>query len=114
MSEKRLLLLYISLVRSQLMYSSPVWRPHLLKDIYFLKGVQRRATKYLLNDYKSDYKSRLIALDLLPLMYVFELNDIMFCVKNLISPIRNFDITEFVHFSKGCTRSSAATRMCHS
>ena len=35
----------------------------------FLKCVQRCATKYMLNDFRSDYKSRLIALGLLPLMY---------------------------------------------
>ena len=82
--EKRLL--YISLVHSQVFYCSVIWRPHLLKDIILLENVQRRTTKYILNDYRSDYKSRLIALGLLPLMYIFELNDILFCIKNLKSP----------------------------
>ena len=58
-------LLYISLVRSQLIYCSPIWRPHLLKDVILLESVQRRATKYLLNDYRSDYTS----LDWLPWAY---------------------------------------------
>ena len=67
--------LYLSLVRSQL------WRPRLLKDITQLERVQRRATKYIVQDRNQDYKSRLIALQLLPLMYWFELLDIMFLVK---------------------------------
>ena len=58
-----------------------------------LKGggerIQRRATKFILNDYVSDYKIRLSILDLLPL---FELNDILFCVNILKSPTRGFNI----------------------
>ena len=49
--------LYLSLVRSQLMYCSQLWRPNLIKDIHSLERVQRRATKYILNDYSSDYKT---------------------------------------------------------
>ncbi len=78
-----------------------------------LEGVQRRATKYILNDFTSDYKERLQALGLLPLMYILEMNDIMLCVKSLTSPTRDFNILEFVHFSKGGTRSSTAKRMSH-
>lgn len=63
--------LYLSLVRAQLTYCSPVRRPHLLIDI---KKLQRRATKFILNDYVSDYRARLIKLDLLPLMMVYEIN----------------------------------------
>jgi len=44
------------------MYCSPVWRPHLMKDINNLELLQRRATKYILNDYASDYKTRLVKL----------------------------------------------------
>ena len=106
-------LLYISLVRSQFTYCSQLWRPYLLKDVELLEGVQRRATKYLLNDFKSDYKSRLVALGLMPLMYFLELNDIMFCVKSLKSPSRDFNIYDHVHFSKCGTRSSAAMKMSH-
>jgi len=76
--------LYVSLNRSQLMYCSPVWRPHLIKDITKLEQLQHRATKYILPDYNSDYKSRLTNLNLLPVMYVFELSDIkMFFIKNI-------------------------------
>ena len=57
--------LYLSLVQSQLSYCCTIWCPHLLKDI---ENVQCRATKWILNDYTSDYKSRLIELHMLPLM----------------------------------------------
>ena len=72
--------LYISLVRSKLLYCSSLWRPHLLEDIELLKKVQRRATKFILNDYTSDYKTRL---GMLPLMYIYEIADILFFIKSL-------------------------------
>ena len=49
--------LYIILIRSQITYCSPVWRPHCIKDISLLESVQRKATKWILNDYVSDYKT---------------------------------------------------------
>ena len=72
---------YISLVRSHLLYCSLIWRPHKIKDILFLERVQRRATKYILNDYTSSYKSRLTKLNLLPLMCIYELQDLTFYIK---------------------------------
>ena len=57
--------LYISLVRSQLMYCTQLWRPYLLKDIDNIERIQRRATKFILRDYASGYRSRLIKLKLL-------------------------------------------------
>ena len=75
--------LYISLVRSNFSYCSQLWRPRLKKDILMLEKVQRRATKFILNDYTSSYKDRLTNLSLLPLMYWFELNDVMYLVNLL-------------------------------
>ena len=40
--------LYLTLVRSWLTYCSPIWRPHLLRDISALEKLQRRAIKYIL------------------------------------------------------------------
>ena len=71
-------ILYITLIRSQLTYCSQKWRPHFLKDIATLERIQRRATKFILNDFSSDYRSHLVTLRLLPLMMQLELNDIMF------------------------------------
>ena len=44
-------LLYLSLVHPKLIYCSCVWPPHLIKDIVSLEKVQRRATKFILNDF---------------------------------------------------------------
>ena len=50
------------------------------KIIHFvtIEKVQRRATKFILADYSSDcnYKTRLLRLGILPLMYILDLYDI--------------------------------------
>ena len=66
------------------------------QDIYKLEKVQRRATKFILNDYKYSYKSRLLSLNLLPLMYFLELQDILFFVKCIKEPSDNFNIYDYV------------------
>ena len=62
---------------------------HILNSI---ERVQRRATKFILNDYKSDYKSRL---------------------NSLKSPSKTFDTSEYIKFSTHKTRSSSCSRMVH-
>ena len=42
--------LYISLIRSQLLYCSQIWHPYLLCDIAALEQLQCRSTKFILND----------------------------------------------------------------
>ena len=105
--------LYISLVRSQLTYCSQVWRPNLMKDILTIETVQRRATKFILNDFSSDYRQRLISLELLPLMMEFELSDILFFVKSHKKPTPAFNILDYVSFSLCPTRSSTHHKMVH-
>ncbi len=63
------------------MYCSPIWRTYLIKDITALENIQRRATKFILNDFFSDYKTRLISLHILPLIMQLELNDLHFFLK---------------------------------
>ena len=106
-------MLYISLVRSKLTYCSQLWRPQYIQDIVLLENIQHRATKYILNDYASSYRSRLIHLSLLPLMYIYELNDIMFFIKSLKRPTISFKITNYVSFSSGTTRSSINCKLVH-
>ena len=58
-------ILYLSLVKCKLTYCSPVWRPMFLKDVRSIENIQRCATKYILNDYSSCYRSRLKELHIL-------------------------------------------------
>ena len=44
---------------------------------------QIRANKYVLNDFTSDYKFCLLKLQLLPVMYKFDLSDIIFPKKSV-------------------------------
>ena len=83
--------LYTTLVCSQLTYCTQLWRPYSMKDILNIERVQWHATKYVLNDYVSDYKTRLLKLKLLPPIF-FELQDIMFIVRSLKFPTNNFNM----------------------
>ncbi len=100
--------LYLSLVRSQLSYCSQLWRPRLIKDIILLENIQGRASKYILNNFVIDYKSLLILLNVLPLMYHLELLDLLFVLKCLKDPPDNFDIFNYISYSFGPTRSSTS------
>jgi len=79
----------------------------LLKDIKLLENVQRRATKFILSDYHSDYKSRLIQIGILPLMYIYEIADILFFIKSIKHPSDKFDVLNYVHFSTISTRPAS-------
>ena len=106
--------LYISLVRSIISYCSPVWRPQLKKDIIPLEKLQRRASKFILNDFTSNYRERLLSLRLLPLMMLFELNDIMFFIRCLKQPSSCLDIGSFVKFSSSVgLRSATHNKIIH-
>ena len=101
------------MVRSQLTYCSQIWRPHLIKDILSIEKIQRRATKFILNDFSSDYKSRLVSLGLLPLMFLYELFDILFFLKCLKFPESSFVVESYVTFSSLPTRSGSNTKLVH-
>ena len=105
--------LYVSLVRSKLLYCSPIWRPHLLSDIKALESVQRRATKFILSNSEINYRLRLLHLKLLPLMMVLEMNDVLFFVKSLKEPTNHFDITKYVTFCSGRTRLASHLKLRH-
>ena len=68
-----------------------IWRLHLLTDIRALENVQRRTTKFILNDHLTDYHQRqindhltdyrqcLVSLNLLPLMMIYASQHTQFC-----------------------------------
>ena len=101
--------LYLSLVCSQISYCCQIWRPCFVKECSNLEKLQRRAMKFILSDYHSDYKSRLIALNLLLWM---ELQDILLFIKlKLVQfPPDNFSLLDYISFvssSRSCRSSSS-------
>ena len=83
-----------------------------MKDILTIERVQRRATKYILNDFTSCCKTRLLKLNLLPLMYVFELQDMLFAIKSIKLPTNQFNINNCIKFSHTTsTRSGASNKL---
>ncbi len=107
--------LYTSLVRSQLMYCSPLWRPMLIKDIKKLESLQKRATKFILGPthYGLDYKQRLTKLKLLLLMYTLEIRDIMFIVSSIKVALVRFNILDYVEVTDSNTKSSDKLSLNH-
>ena len=100
--------LYISLVRSHLLYCSSIWRPNLVKDSSALEHLQRRASKYILNyPTDMDYKMRLLNLKLLPITLFLEVQDILLFVKLIFDPPDNFSISDYIIFLDSSSRSSS-------
>ena len=75
--------------------------------------MQRRATKY--SYFSSDNKSRLLRLNLLPLiiMYIYELNDILFFIKSCKLPSPHFNIHHYITFANSSTRFSEHSKLLH-
>ena len=78
-----------------------------------LERVQSRATKWILTDYTSDYKSRLLTLNMLSLMMTFEVYDISFFLKSLSSSSVAFDILNYVSFNFTVGTRSSGNKLQH-
>jgi len=78
-----------------------------------VERIQCEATKHILNDYESSYKSRLEQLHLLPLMYTYELNGVMFLVKCLKQPSDNLKIHHHITFATSSTRFGNSNKLVH-
>ena len=68
-----------------------------------VETVQRRATKFILNNLELDYKSRLVHLNLLQLMFWFKLADVLFTRLKI----------SYVPFSATNTRSASSITLLH-
>ena len=107
-----------------------VWSPHTKRNINNLEQVQRRATRFILGRDYSEHE-RLSKLNLLPLQYHREINDVVYffkCFKNIyklnifdyvlfrscIKPLRNVDnLTLDVPFSRtDVFKNSFFVRIC--
>uniref|UniRef100_A0A1X7V1D5 Reverse transcriptase domain-containing protein n=1 Tax=Amphimedon queenslandica TaxID=400682 RepID=A0A1X7V1D5_AMPQE len=88
--------------------------PYLINDIVVLERVQRRATKFIINDFTSDYKTRLRSLNLLPLMMTFEFQDLIFFINTIQTPDPSLNILDYVSNSTNTTRSGAGLKLRHS
>ena len=86
----------------------------IIERYFILECVQCRATKYILNDYQLPFKEQLERLHLLPLMYTYELNNLIFFIKSLKAPSDNFDNKSHIQFAKNHTRSGTSSKLVHS
>ena len=74
----------------------------------------KRATKFILCDYKSEYKQILVYIQLLPLMMILELTDMSF-VKQVKFPSSHFNILEYnISCNQYSTSSSSHYQTIHS
>ena len=66
-------------------------------ETLLIERLQRRATKFILGWSFMDYKQRLIKLQILPFMMTFELNDIMFTIRPLKTPLQASMLSTMFH-----------------
>ena len=100
--------LYLPLVKSQLSFETQVWSPSHTYLKCKIERVHRRATRWILRSRNGEmsYKERLIRLELLPLVYDRELNDITFFYKCLYGQT-DLNVHDFVSLiTHGRTRLS--------
>ena len=97
--------LYLSHARPVLEYCSPVWSPYLVKEIASLEKVQRRATKFILNDFSDiSYRDRCT---LLPLSFRREIQDLC-STFNCFHEKVNINFSNFINlFDTSTGRRSA-------
>ena len=111
LSSQTKLSLYKSLVRTNISYCSLIWCPYKIKHIKLFESIQRRATKFILQDFQSDYKTRLTNLHLFPLSLWFEYLDLTFIIKCLKDLSDHFNIFQYIQFVSNNTRASSACKL---
>ena len=105
--------LHVSLVCCHLMYCSPLWRPQFIADIKQLESVQRRATRFIVNNRHLSYKECLANLALLLLMMQFEIANILFFVRLMKNQNSCFSISKYITLSSHDTRLKIFFKLGH-
>ena len=76
-------ILYCTLLRPKLEYTSCMWSPYTIKHCMLVENVQRQATKFILNYLENmSYVDRLQKTNLLPLEYQREISNIVLLFKS--------------------------------
>ena len=81
-------ILYLAIVCSQFEHCSQVWRPTNITQMNKFESIQKRGVKWILDENfkrysKREYMEKLKALDILPMNFKFDLNDLVFFHKIL-------------------------------
>jgi hypothetical protein len=106
-------ILYLTVVRSQLAYSSQVWAPQTVNNILTIERLQRRAWKFIFSlPYKTSiisYKKRLATIGILPLCYWHKYLD-MVDLHKCLRPINNSDNNISIKIPTRETRNTSSTK----
>ena len=95
LDNEMLVTLYKSLVRPIVEYGSPVWSPHMIKDITEVEKIQRQATKLVPDIKDLPYTQRLLSLGLPTLLYRRDRRDLIEVFCTLQSPNQTlFNVSE--------------------
>ncbi len=82
---------------------------YLVKDFLAIEKIQRQATKYILGNYVDEYKTRLISLNMLPLIYWLDLQDVLMSSRH-----KGHDRhTSACHFINSNSRAGSTNKLCH-
>jgi hypothetical protein len=111
-SNKAKLLCYKSLVRPLLEYGTMLWSCNSRKTLIRLESVQRRASKYILNNFISEYDVRLNACELLPLTLRRDFLDCLFLYNNLHGLVDS-NILNLVSFNQNRGRNNDDLMLNH-
>ena len=84
--------LYLTLIRSQVIYCCQIWCPYLIGESWVLERLSRRATKFILDDYQMGYKQIVVSIHMLPLTLWMELQDILRLLTLVKDPPDNFNL----------------------
>ena len=104
---KTKLQMYISCVRSILLYNSCIWYPNLSK-LRDLENFQKKAVKWIIGS--TNYTDSLVMLNILPICYQIIFTDCLLFFK-LLHNCYDFDINEYVTVSESRPGNRSSQRM---